>query len=89
MDDLYGYNESDLDFTADPTTLSPEEAWATASGLEWSEVDTLSDEDSVNMESCEEEMREAWLKAQELEAQDLQDEGEAFFNSLDPRSWVE
>ena len=41
------------------------------------------------MESCEEEMREAWLKAQELEAQDLQDEGEAFFNSLDPRSWVE
>jgi hypothetical protein len=82
-DELYDDSSFDL------TDLSAEEAWAAASGLEWAEVDELSDEDSSNMDALEEAMREDWLSAQENEALDLQDEGEDFFNSLDPRSWVE
>ena len=74
----------------DCTDLSPEEAIACASGLEWAEVDSLSDEDQSNMEALEDAMRDDWLRAQESEQDsEIQDEGEAFFNSLDPKTWVD
>jgi hypothetical protein len=83
------YDDDCSDF--DCTDLSPEEAIACTSGLEWAEVDSLSDEDQSNMDELEEAMREDWLRTQESESQDneIQDEGEAFFNSLDPKTWVD
>ena len=30
---------------------------------------------------------EVWVRMQELESREIQDEGEEFFNSLDPESW--
>ena len=39
------------------------------------------------MLTLEQEMREDWVRTQELESRDIQDEGENFFNSLDPESW--
>ena len=33
------------------------------------------------------EIREEWARIQELESREIQDEGEEFFNSLDPESW--
>ena len=30
---------------------------------------------------------EVWVRMQELESREIQDEGEEFFNSLDPQSW--
>ena len=41
------------------------------------------------METLELAMARDWLTRQHKEAQQIQDEGEEFFNSLDPRSWVE
>jgi len=73
----------------DTTEPSAQEALATAVGLEWSEVDDLSDEDKSNMDALEEAMREDWLTAQSSESQEVADDAEEFFNSLDPRSWVE
>jgi hypothetical protein len=35
----------------------------------------------------EHEIREDWVRIQELESREIQDEGEEFFNSLDPESW--
>ena len=73
----------------DTTDPSAQEALAAAVGLEWSEVDELSDEDQCNMDALEEAMREDWLTAQSSESQDVDDDAEEFFNSLDPKSWVE
>ena len=56
---------------------------------EWREVDDLSDEDSSNMDALEEAMREDWLSSQSSESQQIADDAEEFFNSLDPKSWVE
>ena len=83
-DELFDYDD-DIDYTLP----SAEEALAAAAGLEWSEVVSLSDEDQDNMDALEEAMCEDWLRAQEEESRQIQDEGEDFFNSLDPRSWVE
>ena len=77
------------DVEVDYTDLSAEEALVTANGLEWSEVDDLSDEDQSNMDELEAAMREDWLSRQASESQQIQDEGEDFFNSLDPSTWVE
>jgi len=78
------------DYKYDCTAPSVAEALATAAGLRWAEVDGLSDEDESNMAALEEGMREVWLCDQEAEAnQQIQDEGEDFFNSLDPNSWVD
>ena len=60
-----------------------------AGGLEWSEVDALSDKDQSNMDALEEAMREDWLTAQSSELQDVAEDAEKFFNSLNPKSWVE
>ena len=80
----------DCDDEYDHTAPSAEEALATAAGLEWAEVDDLSDEDESNMAALEDAMAEVWLCAQETETnQQIQDEGEDFFNSLDPTSWVD
>lgn len=49
----------------------------------------LSDEDEAAMEELEMAMGDIWLQQQQAEAQQIQDEGEEFFNSLDPDSWVE
>ena len=65
-----------------------EDALATA-GFKWSEVHGLSDEDHCNMEALEQAMSEHWLETQKDESQEIQDEGEDFFNSLDPKSWQE
>ena len=73
----------------DSTEPSAEEALVTAAGLEWSELDELSEEDQSDMAEVEAAMREDWLSRQATESQQIQDEGEEFFNSLDPRSWVE
>ena len=37
--------------------------------------------------ALEHEIREDWVRMQELESREIQDEGEEFFNSLDPESW--
>ena len=37
--------------------------------------------------ALEHEIREEWARIQELESREIQDEGEEFFNSLDPESW--
>ena len=37
--------------------------------------------------ALEHEICEAWVRMQELESREIQDEGEEFFNSLDPESW--
>ena len=37
--------------------------------------------------ALEHEIREDWVRIQELESREIQDEGEEFFNSLDPESW--
>jgi cold shock CspA family protein len=37
--------------------------------------------------ALEHEIREEWARVQELESREIQDEGEEFFNSLDPESW--
>jgi len=59
------------------------------SGLLWSEVDNLSNEDSNNMEALEELMCEVWLGNQEVEiTPQIQDEGDEFFNSIDPFFWA-
>lgn len=79
------WDEEQYDYT-DP---SAEEALAAANGLEWREVDDLSDEDSSNMDALEEAMREDWLSSQSSESQQIADDAEEFFNSLDPKSWVE
>ena len=84
-DELYDYDYEVIDCT-EP---SPEEALVNAAGLEWSEVDELSEEDRRNMGEVEAAMREDWLSRQATESQQIQDEGEDFFNSLDPTSWVE
>jgi hypothetical protein len=34
-------------------------------------------------------MSEHWLETQKDESQEIQDEGEDFFNSLDPATWQE
>ncbi len=82
-------DEVHYDDDIDYTSPSAEEALATATGLEWSDVVSLSDEDHDNMETLEDAMCEDWLRTQEEESRQIQDEGEDFFNSLDPRSWVE
>jgi hypothetical protein len=46
----------------------------------------LSEEDQDNMAEVEAAMREDWLSRQATESQQIQDEGEDFFNSLDPKS---
>jgi hypothetical protein len=51
-------------------------------------VDELSEEDQDNMEEVEAGTREDWLSWQATESQQIQYEGEDFFNSLDPKSWV-
>lgn len=58
-------------------------------GLLWSEVENLSNEDSTNMEALEELMCEEWLGSQEVEiTAQIQDEGDEFFNSIDPFFWA-
>jgi hypothetical protein len=84
-DELYDYDYE----VVDCTEPSAEEALVTAAGLEWSEVEELSEEDQDNMAEVEAAMREDWLSRQATESQQIQDEGEDFFNSLDPKSWVE
>ena len=37
--------------------------------------------------ALEHEICREWVRMQELEAREIQDEGEEFFNSLDPESW--
>jgi hypothetical protein len=37
--------------------------------------------------ALEHEIYEDWVRMQELESHEIQDEGEEFFNSLDPESW--
>ena len=83
-DELYDYDYE----VVDCTEPSAEEALVTAAGLEWSEMDELSEEDQDNMAEVEAAMREDWLSRQATESQQIQDEGEDFFHSLDPKSWV-
>ena len=53
-------------------------------------MDGLSDDDSQNMEELEHAMRNDWLRTQENETSDeIAREGEKFFSSLDPQSWVD
>jgi len=82
-EEMYEYEEEEY------TKLSAEEAVVIAAGLEWSEVDELSDEDQANMAEVEAAMQQDWLLQQCAESEQIQDEGEDFFNSLDPKSWVE
>jgi hypothetical protein len=57
--------------------------------LLWSDVENLSLEDENNMETLEELMCEVWVCAQETEINTIiQDEGDEFFNSLDPFYWA-
>ena len=78
------------EYDFDITEPSHEEALASAAGLEWAEVDGLSDDDSQNMEELEHAMRNDWLRTQENETSDeIAREGEKFFSSLDPQSWVD
>ena len=84
-DERYDYDYEVVNCT-EPSKV---EALVTAAGLEWSEVDELSEEDQDNMAEVEAAMREDWLSRQATESQQIQDEGEDFFNSLDPKSWVE
>ena len=49
----------------------------------------LIDKDKCNMDALEEAMREDWLAAQWSETQDIADDAEEFFNSLEPGSWVD
>jgi hypothetical protein len=44
-------------------------------------------EEWVRILALEHEIREEWARIQELESREIQDEGEEFFNSLDPESW--
>ena len=44
-------------------------------------------EEWVRILALEHEIREEWVRIQELESREIQDEGEEFFNSLDPESW--
>ena len=37
--------------------------------------------------ALEHEICEDWVRMQDLESREIQDEGEEFFNSLDPESW--
>jgi len=37
--------------------------------------------------ALEHEICEEWVRMQELESREIQDEGEEFFSSLDPESW--
>ena len=37
--------------------------------------------------AVEHEICEDWVRMQELESREIQDEGEKFFNSFDPESW--
>ena len=37
--------------------------------------------------ALEHEICEDWVRMQELESREIQDEGEEFFNSIDPESW--
>ena len=83
-DELYDYDYEVVNCT-EPSKV---EALVTAAGLEWSEVDELSEEDQDNMEEVEAGTREDWLSWQATESQQIQYEGEDFFNSLDPKSWV-
>ena len=39
------------------------------------------------MLAVEHEFCEDWVRMQELESREIQDEGEEFSNSLDPESW--
>ena len=39
------------------------------------------------MLALEHEICEDWVRMQELESREIQDEGEEFFNSIDPDSW--
>jgi hypothetical protein len=41
----------------------------------------------ANPLALDHEIREEWARIQELESREIQDEGEEFFNSLDPESW--
>ena len=68
---------------------SAEEALAIAAGLEWSDIDDLNEEDASKMDAIETAMREDWLSSQSSASQEVLDEAEEFFNSLDPKSWVE
>ena len=43
----------------------------------------------LRSEALEQAMSEHWLETQKDESQEIQDEGEDFFNSLDPKSWQE
>jgi len=55
----------------------------------WSEVNNLPHEDESNMTTLEELMCEVWVSAQETEiTANIQDEGDQFFNSLDPLFWA-
>jgi len=57
--------------------------------LLWSEVDNLSNKDDINMTALEELMCEVWIGAQEVEITPyIQDEGDEFFNSIDPFFWA-
>ena len=47
----------------------------------------LEQEEWVKILALEHEIREEWARIQELESREIQDEGEEFFNSLDPESW--
>ena len=71
----------------DSTEPSAPEALATAVGLEWSEVDALSDEDQSNMDALEEAMREDWLTAQSSELQDVAEDAEKFLDTISDVLW--
>ena len=58
-------------------------------GFTWTEVQGLSDEDHYNMEALEKAMFEHCLETQKDESREIQDEGEDFFNRLDPTTCQE
>ena len=58
-DELYDYDYEVVNCTEPPKV----EALVTAAGLEWSEVDELSEEDQDNMAEVEAAMREDWQAA--------------------------
>jgi hypothetical protein len=66
-DELYDYDYE----VVDCTEPSAEEALVTAAGLEWSEMDELSEEDQDNMAEVEAAMREDWLSRQATESQEV------------------
>jgi len=67
-----------------------EEILAEAVGLKWTELEELSVQDEKNMKTIEDYMLQEWIHVQEQETNlEIQIQGEIFFDSIDPSSWID